>query len=169
MYRHDELLFHRGSVHQVLEFQRGALQRHIDGLTSIIVLKEPSADLERELLARFTINIPKILEGDIFVSPPREVEIQRQDYGRTFNQKINEVDFTVPFEGDREAFFVQPTTFSLAGTRAAVEQKELKFKILSQDIASMKETFSQALQHVKNSLQQLEKTFPNSTPNSHHR
>ncbi len=87
MYRHDELLFHRGSVHQVLEFQRGALQRHIDGLTSIIVLKEPSADLERELLARFTINIPKILEGDIFVSPPREVEIQRQDYGRTLTRR----------------------------------------------------------------------------------
>lgn len=131
----EDILFCKYDMFAALEAQKRGIAKAVDEHPQDKLLGAPIEELCVHLVERFRINVPELDSAGITVSKPREVEIDISgDYRRAvFDRRRSahvtgtEVTFSVPFTGDRELFFVRPTTFNLSPPRAYVSDRALEF------------------------------------------
>lgn len=103
-------LFNKYHLSEYINAYRKKLQEDIDKLEIT-----DSTDLEAlvdKLIMAATIN-PIELQDPI-PSEPRETTRQRQDMVMgTYNEKVYEIDVTIPFEGDKDLFYCSPSTSTI--------------------------------------------------------
>jgi len=160
-YRDDELLFYKADMHAALESQRRAVASAVEEVSAKRIVDEPIEALVAELAAKLQINLPQLQEAEITVSPPREVSVdvsgdfRRAVYGRGPHMvKGTSVTFSVPFLGDRELFYVRPTTFDSAPPRAKLRGNVLEVTYSGTDLGAddLKRRFAEFLSSVKKYL-----------------
>jgi hypothetical protein len=157
----SDILFHRQDIFSTIEAQKQAVTHAAEDVPEGRLRTESLDALADEVAANFQIEVPQLIEEEISVSPPREVEIelnrsQRFDYGfdGTRSVKGTSVTFTVPFKGDAEMFFVRPSSFTLNPPRGEVCGTALEHTVsgVTLDQGAVKSDFEGFLRSVKEYL-----------------
>lgn len=141
--RDPSYLFNKVDWFSVDQHQRQQLAAEIDALDGDRLLNTSVEDLCAYFETKYRIEVP-ILKVDEVVADQQETQIdvsqdpQRyiRDRGRPFHVKGTTVEIAVPFEGDAEAFKVQPTTYTSCPPRGEVRDGSLILKVQGTDLAA---------------------------------
>ena len=134
----DELLFARNSVGDVLRAQLDRLSEFVLGLDADVVLSTPEDDMLDRIDGRFEIQCPVLRTEDQYSPGAEDAPIDvTGDFSRaTFGSGPHYVAGTrfrlhIPFDGERDVFFLRPNPFSMNPPRANVSGQELVLTVQS--------------------------------------
>lgn len=159
-YQHTELLFSKYDLRASLDSGRKALALDADEAS----VESASTDAELDHLARsvadkHSVVVPILRDADIYTLTERRQLDVSQDFGRAIFDRsrpamldLDAVVFHIPFEGERELFFMRASTFSLNPPRAEVIDHELRIALLIEGDAKpeeMKQVFQRELINIK--------------------
>jgi hypothetical protein len=116
----NELLFDKADIRQVIESQKQSIVDEIQGIEPDRLLNTPVNDLVAYFSDKFKFHVPLIRREQAVLDEPRETNIEMNDYGRQIWVPGTLLTLTVPFEGEKEMFFIRPSTFDSGPPRAAV-------------------------------------------------
>jgi hypothetical protein len=126
----SDLLFFGNSVFQLIQRQEAAARTLLERFDDDTILNRNPEKLAEAIYGEIAVSVPVLRDGpDDIETKSGEVKHNRQDYGRPYVAIENYIEVFVPFDGDGTAFSIQPSSFSLAGLRGQVDQRELRFKI----------------------------------------
>ena len=131
-----DLLFQKCHLESSLTGQDRALQDEVNSLSEDRVLNTSLEDLCNYFVEKYRIVAPEIDESGIQVEyGDAKINVRgRFDYdlfgtGGPVYVTGTKITFYVPFTGDHELFYCQPSKFTLSPPRAAVRANELVFAI----------------------------------------
>lgn len=171
--REPELLFHKHDIFQVVESHRaGAVQlvRNMDGDR---LLNTPTDDLVQYAVEKFAFDLPQLLTDQAHVDQ-REDDVEVHDFGRIIRVKGTVVELTIPFTGDKDFFFIRPTTFNLNPPRAIVSDQSLIIHVKGRGLtkeqvqSGLQRTIAEVQQYLdwqKPSAAELARSLPEITRN----
>jgi hypothetical protein len=141
--RERNYLFNNVDWHSVDQHQRKEMASEIDGINGDRLLNSSVEDLCDYFEKKYRIEVP-VLNSDDIVADQRETKIDvsgdpRRYFsnpGRPFFVNGTTIEISVPFEGDAEAFKVQPTSYTLSPPRAEVNNNSLIIKIEGTDLSA---------------------------------
>ncbi|HNP97134.1 MAG TPA: hypothetical protein PKJ63_15950 [Cyclobacteriaceae bacterium] len=148
---HDHnYLFSNVDWFSVDQHQRKELAKEIDSINGDRLLNSSVDDLCDYFEKKYRIEVP-VLRPENIVAEQRETKIDvSRDPGRYFSNPgqpfyLNgtTVEISVPFEGDSEAFNIQPTSFTLNSPYAEIKDDSLIIKIEGTDLSA---------EHVRNEV-----------------
>lgn len=136
-------LFNKFDWFSVDQNQRKQLVAEIDSLNGDRLLSTPVEDLCDYFENKYRIEVP-ILRPDEIVADQQETRIDVshdhrrfiRDRSEPFYLKGTAIEVIVPFDGDAEAFNVQPTTFTLSPPRGEVHDGSLTLRIEGTDLTA---------------------------------
>jgi len=157
-------LFWEAELRDFLGKKGSDLKREIETLDSDYILNVSEEDLCEHLTAKYFLEPPALLEGDIYTNEPKEVDIDIsndrmrfiRDRSRPYYIKGVSVTIVVPFDGHGELFKYKPSTFHLsAGPRGTVKSQELhlSFEMVDHDAEKLKQAYSRELSEIKQYLE----------------
>lgn len=141
--RDRNYLFNNVNWHSMDQHQRKELAKEIDGLDGDRLLNTSVEDLCDYFEKKYIIDVPTLRPEDI-VADQRETKIDVSgdprryfsNSGQPFYVNGTTVEISVPFEGDGEAFKVQPTTYTMNPPRAEIKNNNLIIKIEGSDLTA---------------------------------
>lgn len=148
--RDRNYLFNNVDWHSVDQHQRKELAKEIDSINGDRLLNTSVDDLCNYFEKKYKIEVPTRRTEDI-VADQRETKIdvsgdQRRYFsnpGQPFYINGTTIEISVPFEGDGEAFKVQPTTYTMSPPRTDIKNNNLIIKIEGTDVTA---------EHVRNEI-----------------
>ena len=158
-----DLLFSKYDLTLVLENQHKQLREHINKLAEDYVLSVSESDLAAHLIDKYSIE--PITLGEPFIASSGEVNIDvshdpmRGGYGlgRPIIVKGMQVHIKVPFTGDGQLFWCQPSSFTLSPPRAVVTDEYLEFYIKGDRLVgdNVKRSLESALAEINGYLRNI--------------
>lgn len=141
--RDRNYLFNNVDWFSVDQHQRKELAKEIDSLDGDRLLNSSVEDLCDYFEKKYKIEVP-VLKPDNIVADQRETKIDvsgdpRRYFsnpGQAFYVNGTTVEISVPFEGDSEAFKIQPTSYTLNPPRAEFGNNNLVIKIEGTDLSA---------------------------------
>ncbi|MCD4501455.1 hypothetical protein [Chromobacterium vaccinii] len=141
--RDRNYLFNNVDWFSVDQHQRRELAKEIDSINGDRLLNSSVEDLCDYFEKKYKIEVP-VLRPDNIVADQRETKIDvsgdRRRYfsnpGQPFYVNGTTVEISVPFEGDSEAFKVQPTSYTMNPPRAEIKNNNLVIKIEGTDLSA---------------------------------
>lgn len=134
----EEVLFFGDGLSDVLGAQPARLAAFVQDLSADAVLATPEEDMLDRLVGQFEIECPVLRREDSYSPGAEDVKIDvSNDRGRAIiGRGPHHVPGTrfrlhVPFDGERDVFFLRPSTYSLSPPRAAVTRQELVMTVES--------------------------------------
>ena len=129
-----KLLFNRNDLSGVLAAREQAMSKEVDALDENQILNASHSDLCQYFVENYTVDPVRIDEEGIHVDyGEAQVDVsQRSDYAvfdrsRTASVTGTRIAFYVPYEGDKQLFDCQPSTFTDNPPRAIVGEREVTF------------------------------------------
>lgn len=154
-----ELLFHKYDLRKVIEGHEAKLSSTIEGYERNYILNVSVDDLCDHLVNEFTINSITLLKDKIYIKQHGDARIDvSHDYNRViFNRnepfylKGTAVTFAVPFEGDRQLFLCQASTFTYSPPRAEIQDGEvlISFQEIDPQPEKVKSEFEKTLSDIE--------------------
>ena len=133
----DDFLFHRAEWSNVSSSQKAKMQQEIDGQNGNELLNTSTDDLALYYSSKYTVDVPLIYPDDIVVDQrEQQIDVSQDqmryidDRSRSFNVPGTSVDVELPFTGDSEAFYVQPSTRNFNNPRAKIGKGVVQFSIV---------------------------------------
>jgi hypothetical protein len=141
--RDRNYLFNNVDWFSVDQHQRKELAKEIDGINGDRLLNTSVDDLCDYFEKKYRIDVP-VLKPENIVADQRETKIDvsgdpRRYFsnpGQPFYVNGTTVEISVPFEGDSEAFKIQPTSYSMSPPRAEIKNDNLIIKIEGTDLSA---------------------------------
>lgn len=141
--RDRNYLFNNVDWHSVDQHQRKELTNEIDSINGDRLLNTSVDDLCDYFEKKYKIEVPTLRPEDI-VADQRETKIDvsgdpRRYFsnpGQPFYVSGTTLEISVPFEGDEEAFKVQPNTYTMSPPRADIKNNILVIKIECTDLTA---------------------------------
>jgi hypothetical protein len=93
------------------------------------LLNTPVDDMVAYIAAKYRIEVPILHRDQAQVDEPQETFIEVNDYGRQIRVPATLVTLTVPFDGEKDMFFVRPSTFDSGPPRAAFTGNSLVLRL----------------------------------------
>jgi hypothetical protein len=122
-------LFSKYDWFSVQEHQKKQLANEVASMDGNRLLNTSVDDLCDYFEEKYRVNVPSLRESDI-VADQKEIKIDvSRDHSRSSNVPGTAIEITVPFDGDAEAFNIQPTTFSSCPPIADVSGSRLIIRI----------------------------------------
>ena len=129
-----KFLFNMNDLRGVLAAQEQAISKKVDALDENQILNSSHSDLCQYFVENYTVDPVRIDEEGIQVDyGDAQVDVsQRFDYAvfdrsRTASVTGTRIAFFVPYEGDKQLFDCQPSTFTDNPPRAIVGEREVTF------------------------------------------
>lgn len=126
-------------------------------------------DLVGHFVDKFRIDVPRLIEDDITLAPEDTRFDARRDSNRIVFDPSRPVwipgtrlTWHVPYEGERELFYMRASTFTLNPPRAVVTEGEIQFPYTTadaNDAPRLKTEFERDLAKVRDHLSWLERDF----------
>ena len=145
--------------------QKELLEKEIASMDGDQLLNTSVDDLCTYLLDRYSItDVPELKREDIVVDQREtQIDVSRdpmrfiRDPSRPVYAPGTEIEYSIPFNGDRGIFEVQPTTYTLNPPKGHVVGNELRIYIRGIDLTTevTKENFEKTLNKVESQLQTL--------------
>lgn len=141
--RDRNYLFNKVDWHSVDQHQRKELAKEIEGINGDRLLNTSVDDLCDYFEKKYKIDVP-VLRPENIVADQRETKIDvsgdpRRYFsnpGQPFYVNGTTVEISVPFEGDAEAFKVQPTSYTMNPPRADIKSNNLIIKVEGTDLSA---------------------------------
>jgi hypothetical protein len=124
----NKVLFYGPSFHQLLQQSQQRVPDLIARLPEDAVLTGDPDKLARSILAELTGPLPVLDEANI-TTKAGETTARHDDSGRQFVQQRSYLTVYVPFTGDPQGFFVQPTQMAIVSTQASISNQEITFRV----------------------------------------
>lgn len=141
-YHDPVLLFYKVDMHGVMDHQLASAGQDIAGYDANRLLNTPIGDLVPYFVEKYQLAVPTLHKDQAFVDQ-REgkvaiIDYFSRDYGG--DRGVREitgthVELTVPFSGDKEMFYVRPTTYNTAPPRAVVTSNAVVIRVAGRDMA----------------------------------
>jgi len=126
-----ELLFNRFALSDIIRHSRDRIPQQIFEEKRDYLLGVNEETYIFHLVGEYTIDALSLHRDRIEIAHQSDEVVPVDDFGRVINLRRNFITFSVPFSGERELFFAQPSTFSTNPPRAQVGPSELMIKILN--------------------------------------
>jgi hypothetical protein len=134
--RDRNYLFNNADWHSVDQHQRKEIAKEVYSINGDKLLNSSVDDLCDYFEKKYRIEVP-VLRPENIIADQRETKIDISgDPRRHFSNPVQPfyvngttVEISVPFEGDSEAFKVQPTSFTINPPRAEIKNNNLIIKI----------------------------------------
>jgi len=160
----DDYLFNTVDWFSVERNQRENLTKEISSYNGDRLLNTSVDDLCDYFVEKFQIIAPTLNE-DNMVADQNEVEIDVsrdpmrgiRDRSQPFYIKGTEIEVTIPFDGESEAFKIQPTSSSMNPPRAIVRNQVLILKVQGTDLSP--ESVQSSIQNTITSINQYLSTL----------
>jgi hypothetical protein len=168
--RQNELLFYKADITAVIDAQLRNATAEIQGIDPDRLLNTPVDDLVTYVVDKYRIEAPVLHRDRALLDEPQETYIEVNDYGRQIRTPATLVTLTVPFDGEKDMFFVRPSTFDTAPPRAAINGNSvvLRLEVRSSEQAQVKNTLNGVLNDIERYLGWQRSTidgFNNNLPN----
>lgn len=159
-YGDPEMLFQKIDLHNVMEAHRQHSLAEVQQIPRNALLNTPTADTVDTICNKYRLDVPT-LHRDEAEADQREGQVRIVDYfgdrGRgdgTMMVTGTIIELTVPFTGDKDFFFIRPTTFNSAPPYAAVEQGQLVVRVSGRtlDAAQVKTGLNKTLDEIEQYL-----------------
>lgn len=125
----NEILFYKADVSAVVDAQLRNAGGEIQQIDPDRLLNTPVDDMVAYITTKYRIEVP-ILHRDLAqVDEPQETFIEVDDFGRQIQIPATLVILTVPFEGEKDIFFVRPSNFDINPPRAAVTDDSIVLRL----------------------------------------
>lgn len=128
-YDDAELLFNKYSGLDARRQHIVAVAHKADTISDERVATSEVADLAAEIAATGTVAVPVLDRENISYERAEVVERINDHWGETHSRKRPIIEFEVPFKGDRDIFYIQPSTYSSNPPRALVKNGMLKIRV----------------------------------------
>lgn len=141
--RDRNYLFNNVDWHSMDQHQRKELAKEIDDINGDRLLNTSVDALCDYFEKKYKIEVPT-LRPEYIVADQREtkIDVSRDprryfsNSGQPFYVNGTTVEISVPFEGDGDAFKVQPTTYTMSPPRAEIKNNSLIIKIEGTDLTA---------------------------------
>lgn len=163
----ERKLFSKRVWFDVERHQEESLKEEVASMDGNRLLNTSVDDLCSYLIDKYSIVDVPVLRRDAIVVDHSETQIDVshdpmrfiRDRSRPAYVSGTEVELTVPFDGERSVFELQPTKFTLGPPRGYVADNELRMYIRGIDLApdAVKKEFDRTLDQIENHLQTLRK------------
>jgi hypothetical protein len=152
--RQDDLLFFKADINALTDAQQRNMGGEIQGLDPDRLLNTPVDDLVAYFAQKYRIEVPTLHRDQALLDEPRETYQEVNDYGRQIRIPSTLIKLTVPFDGEKDMFYVRPSTFDTAPPRAAVTSDGvvLELVIRSSEQDQVKNTLNRALDDIERYL-----------------
>jgi len=164
--RDDDYLFIKRDLRRVIEGQEKAMNDEIDSIEGNKLLNTSVEELVDYFRGKYLLLTPKLLEDKIFVDQNESKVDVSNDFIRSISDRSEpfyiigtKIDFYIPFEGDKELFEYQPSTYTLNPPRGIVTDTNLilTFQITNHNGDAVKAAFQRTLDEIKGYLRTIEK------------
>jgi hypothetical protein len=152
--RQNEILFYKADINAVTDTQLRNATSEIQQIDPDRLLNTPVDDLIAYITTKYRIEVPVLHRERAALDEPQETFIQINDYGREIGVPATLVTLTVPFEGEKDMFFVRPSTYDTAPPRAAVDGNTvvLRLTVRNSEQGQVKQTLNSALDDIERYL-----------------
>jgi len=158
-------LFGGNRIFDVVEARKHSVKKSVENLKPNDLLNASEHDLIASLVDNFRLDVPILREDEIYVADHGDVKVDVSgdplraidDPSRPFYVTGTKTVIAVPFEGDRNFFYIQPQTFSMSPPRADVGENELRLVYVraDQDGEAVKREYRGAVDQIRNHLGSL--------------
>lgn len=153
----EGFLFNQVDWFSVERHQENQLSKELSDIDGDRLLNTSTDDLCNHFEQKFRIDVP-ILREDEIIADQNEVDIDVShdpmraifDRSRPYFIKGTEIEITIPFDGDAEAFKIQPSTYTSSPPRAEVRGQALILRIQGTDLSP--ESVKSKIQSTKSSI-----------------
>ena len=162
----DGYLFSKHGWHDVSEHQKRQLGDEVNQMDGDRLLNTSPDDLRDYLVGKYSIDVPKIDREEI-VADQKETEIDVshdrrrwiEDRSRPFYVTGTKIETTVPFSGDGNVFWIQPTTFSRNPPRGFIKRDHLHLEVSGTELSAqnVKAEINRTLDQIEEYLGRLDK------------
>jgi len=151
--REPELLFYKYDIFSVMDAHRNGVRQIVQNLEGNRLLNTPTEDLIQYAVDKFAFHIPELHLEQAHVDP-REEEIEINDYGRVVRVLGTVIELTVPFSGDKDFFFIRPTSFNSAPPRAIITDNCVVITVRGRNLdqQQVKSSLDRAIQAIQQYL-----------------
>lgn len=153
-----DYLFQELDFFNVREGQKLAVQKEVDGYDSNRLLNTSTEELCRYLETKYQVQFPTLKEQEAIVDEAEtKIDVSRdpmrfiEDPSRPFYIPGTQVELTVPFDGDPDAFKIKPTTFTYNPPVGRIQGNNLIITVRGPDLTSekVKAMLDQALAQIR--------------------
>lgn len=161
-----DLLFHKYQLSTVFQNQEQKAGKAIDAYTPNRLLNTSVDDLVEYFFEEHRIEPIKILEDQITVDQSEaKIDVSRDrlraiyDRSQPFYLNGTRITFFVPYEGEKDLFFCQPSTFTYNPPRAVIMNREaqLVYDVLDHNAESVKSAFDRDFKNLQEYLGWIER------------
>jgi hypothetical protein len=152
--RQNEILFYKVDITAVMDAQLRNATGEIQEIDPDRLLNTPVDDLVAYIAAKYRIEVPLLHRDRAVLDEPQETFIEVNDYGREIRVPATLVTLTVPFDGEKDMFFVRPSTFDSGPPRAAVtgDSVVLRLTVRNSEQDHVKDTLNGVLNDIERYL-----------------
>jgi hypothetical protein len=145
------LLFWKADINSVMDAQLRNAIGEIQGIDPDRLLNTPVDDLVTYIAEKYRIEVLVLHHDQALLDEPQETHIEANDYGRQIHVPATLVTLTVPFDGEKDMFFVRPSTYDTAPPRAAISDDSVIVKLIVRNFEQ--EQVKNALNGVLNTIE----------------
>jgi hypothetical protein len=137
-YGDPDYLFREHEMFGVMDGRRQKASQLVQQMDGNTLLNTPTEDIVADIFATVRFDIP-VLHRDQAHANQREAQVPVHDYFSRGDDGVRSVQGTmvelcVPFTGNRDFFFIQPTTFDSGPPRALVERDHLVIRLAGSNL-----------------------------------
>lgn len=103
-------LFTLGFLANDLASPEAAISTILRGWNPDDLLTRPFGDVVDLVIARLSLDCPRLLLDNAWMPDLEEVDRQFEDFGRRYTRRVTRVVLVIPFEGDERIFTLRPDT-----------------------------------------------------------
>lgn len=158
-----DFLFYRKTLRDFLEQKKGDLVSEINDADPNYILNVSEDDCSEYLVSKYSFESPVLREGEIYAHEPTDIDIDVSkdpnrfisDRARPFHVKGVSVTISIPFNGNSELFYYQPSTFTLSPPNGKVVGQELHliYKMVEHNVEELKRAYQRDVDDIKKYLQ----------------
>jgi hypothetical protein len=157
-YGNSELLFFKYDIFSAMEEHRKKASQLVKQINGNTLLNTPTEDIAADILAQVRFDIP-VLHRDQAHADQQEAQVPVHDYFSHGYDGLRQVQGTmvelvVPFTGDKDFFFIRPTTYDTGPPRAIVKNDHLTIQVAGSNLtqAAVKQQLDRTLDSIEKYL-----------------
>jgi hypothetical protein len=157
-YSDPELLFFKYDIMSTMEEHRKKASQLVQQINGNALLNTPTEDIVADIFAQVRFDIPVLHRNQAHVDQ-REAQVQVRDYFSRGYDGVRQVEGTmvellVPFTGDKDFFFIRPTTYDTGPPRVIVENDHLTIRVAGPNLtqAAVKQELDHTLDSIRKYL-----------------
>lgn len=147
-------LFSKGYLSNFVESQKLKIKEEIYSFGEDYLLNVSEEDLVKSLVKKYTLTPPVLKMDEKHLIGPKEIDVQKEDYGEIVPLKGTLIEVIIPFEGNQELFHYLPSTHqNLPQAEIDINGLHLHYAMTSHDAEFIKKRIDQDIQQITAYLQ----------------